>query len=96
MTKTEAAAKAYQEAAQRLYNISKADAEQAIVPADQDRGEWAPNALVVLYLEHAALAPLAYWGRDHMGACHALESASGQSDTFIETINAAVAAVYPC
>ena len=40
--------------------------------------------------------PLAYWGRDHMGACLALESASGQSDTFIETINVAVAAVYPC
>lgn len=93
---SQAVTEAYREAAQSLYGISPEDAAKAIVPASEDAGEWAPKALVVLYLEHRALASLAYWGRDHMGACHKLEAASGRSDTFIETVNAAVCAVYPC
>lgn len=83
---------AYRDAAMRLYGITREQAEHSIVHPDDDKGEWAPTAQAILYLERAALAPLDYWGMDHLGACIELSNEAGMG--YIETINPAVAAVY--
>lgn len=83
---------AYRKAAMKLYGISREQAEHSIVHPHEDTGEWAPESLAVLYLERAALAPLDYWGMDHLGACIELANEAGVG--FVETINPAVAAVY--
>lgn len=86
------AVEAYRTAAMNLYGISREQAEYSIVHPSEDNGQWAPEAEVILYLERAALAPLDYWGMDHLGACIELSNEAGVG--FIETINPAVAAVY--
>lgn len=90
MTKQEQAVKAYREAAVKLWpGYTMEQAKVGIVHPDDDRGEWAPNSLAVIYME--GQTPMDYWG-------------SGMEDGFklgklagigyVEFINAAVAAVY--
>lgn len=96
MTKTTRVVEAYRNAAMQLYGITREQAERSIVHPEDDKGRWAwsqaRGALVILYLERAALRPLDYFGPYHLDECIKLEDEAGVGH--IETINPAVAAVY--
>jgi hypothetical protein len=93
---------AYREAAMALFGANRTEAERYIVPPDEDRGEWAPDSLAVIYLEpdgrfkedtYAIPDALNYHGQHGFDNCIALGDKAGQG--YIEYINPAVAAVYP-
>ena len=79
----------YRQAAIRLWGMTAEEAAIGIVAPADDRGEWAPNSLAVIYVE--GQTPINYWER---GAeqCEKLSAEAGVG--YIEFINAAVAAVY--
>lgn len=94
---------AYRNAARELFGISQVEAEVYIRTAADDPGEWAPDALLVIYTEadcrkegDEGMLPglLDYYSNRGDERCAALDAAAGQG-TFIERINAAVAAVWP-
>lgn len=67
-----------------------------IVSAKNDRGEWAPGADVVIYMEPRGgdgdcCPPLDYYGG---GYEHAATASSELGSHYIDFVNAAVAAVY--
>lgn len=81
---------AYRKAATKLWPGYTADeAKQGIVAPEDDRGEWAPNSLAVIYME--GQTPMDYWGAGHEDAFKLAELAGVG---YVEFINAAVAAVY--
>ena len=84
---------AYRSAAMHLYGISEELAAQAIRAPENDPGEWAPNSLAVLILEHEGLAALSYYDPYFLDRCIDLANEAGQG--YIECINPAVCAVYP-
>jgi len=81
---------AYRRAAVRLWKLTPEEAAVGIVHPDDDRGQWAPGSLAVIYME--GQTPLDYWGNGHELAIQLAEMAGVG---FIEFINPAVAAVYP-
>jgi len=83
----------YRAAAIKLFGITREEAERAIVSAEDDRGEWAPDSLVVLYLEFACMQDLDYWHTSGNNNMIRLSEAAGVG--YVEYVNAAVAAVYP-
>jgi hypothetical protein len=85
---------AYRQAARKIYRISQREAEQAIVTPDNDPGEWAPDALAVIYLEFgdSMADQIGYFAPHGMDECFRLSDRAGSG--YIEWINAAVAAVY--
>lgn len=85
------AVEAYRKAAVKLWGMSYEDAAKGIVAPDEDRGQWAPNSLAVIYME--GQTPMDYWG-DGMEQGFRLASVAGVG--YVEFINAAVAAVYEC
>jgi len=90
MTKQEKAVQAYRKAATKLWpGYTMKQAEQGIVHPDDDRGEWAPGSLAVIYME--GQTPMDYWGQGHEDAFK-LGALAGVG--YVEFINAAVAAVY--
>lgn len=95
------AVEAYRQAAARLFGANKAEVENYIVAPDEDRGEWAPQSLAVIYLEPNFTFPedtgviadrLGYYSPNGMEECFKLGELAGVG--YVEYINAAVAAVY--
>ena len=92
----------YRKAAQKLWGISKVEAETYILDPKDDAGENAPNALVVIYLEAdcrkkgdegtlpALLSSYEMYGIEN---CIKLAKETG-TGTYVEYNNAAVAAVW--
>ena len=83
----------YRRAAMKQFGISAEEAEQAIVAPADDKGEWAPESLAVIYLEYGYTPQLDYYNGYCLDACIELSEEAGVG--YIEYINAAVAAVYP-
>ena len=91
----------YRQAARKLFNCSEDHVKTYICDPKDDPGEWAPDALAIIYLEHreADSCPncipchLNYFFPISHGECVALADHAGVG--YIEYINAAVAAVYP-
>jgi len=90
MSEQDKAVKAYRAAAVKLWpGYTLDEAKAGIVHPDEDRGEWAPGSLAVIYME--GQTPMDYWGRGHDDAFKLAELAGVG---YVEFINAAVAAVY--
>lgn len=90
MSKQDKAVEAYRKAAVKLWpGYTMAEAERGIVHPEDDRGEWAPGSLAVIYME--GQTPMDYWGNG-MEDGFKLGSLAGIG--YVEFINAAVAAVY--
>lgn len=90
MNKQDKAVKAYREAAVKLWpGYTMEQAERGIVHPEDDRGQWAPNSLAVIYME--GQTPMDYWGNG-MEDSFKLGDLAGIG--YVEFINAAVAAVY--
>jgi len=87
--KQDEAVKAYRAAAVKLWGMTPEDAAKGIVHPDEDRGEWAPGSLAVIYME--GQTPMDYWGNGHEDSFKLGELAG---IGYVEFINAAVAAVY--
>ncbi len=92
----------YRTAAMELFGANRIEAENYIRSPEDDPGEWAPESLVVIYLERDGRFPddqgkipdaLGYFSRNGFDNCYKLADKAGAG--FIEYINAAVAAVYP-
>lgn len=92
---------AYRKAAIALWGANETEAANYIMSPEDDRGEWAPNADVIIYLEPDGRFPedkfvipdkLSYWSRMGFDNCIVLSEKAGKGH--IEYINAAVAAVY--
>jgi hypothetical protein len=92
---------AYRKAAVKLFGISETEAQTYIVAPKDDTGEWAPNALAIVYLEADCRKPgddgtlpalLGYYSGIGMENCVKLSRAAGVG--FVEYINPAVAAVW--
>lgn len=82
---------AYRKAATKLWpGYTLEQAAGGIVAPEDDRGEWAPGSLAVIYME--GQTPMDYWGNGHEDAFKLAELAGVG---YVEFINAAVAAVYP-
>lgn len=93
---------AYRKAAGKLFGANKTEQCCYIVHPDDDTGGWAPNALAVIYLECDGRQPgdeyviptaLDYWEPHGYDNCIRLSQEVGDG-SYIEHINAAVAAVY--
>ncbi len=93
---------AYRRAAIKVLGVSKQEAETYIINPDDDTGENAPGALVVIYLEadcrekgDEGVLPdlLGYYTTSGPERCVDLANEAGVG--YIEYINGAVAAVYP-
>ena len=100
-TRTETVA-AYRKAAAKLFGASEVEQKCYIRHPDDDTGGWAPNALVVIYLEPDGRqegdnfeipTALDYWNPQGFENCARLSAEVGDG-SYIEHINAAVAAVY--
>ena len=84
------AVEAYRKAAVKLWpGYTMEEATQGIVEPEDGNG-WAPNALVVIFME--GQTPMDYWG-DGMEQGFLLSALAGVG--YVEFVNAAVAAVYP-
>jgi len=103
MSKTKLTVAAYRKAAKQLFHVSDVEVETYIKDPAEDRGQWAPDALAIIYLEpdcrqaeDLGILPevLGYYSENGMEECARLD-AETELDTFIEYINAAVAAVWP-
>jgi hypothetical protein len=83
----------YRKAAMSLFGATRSEATKAIVEPENDPGEWAPDALAVIYLEFDGplSEALDYWGD---GFENALRLGEKAEFGYVEYINAAVAAVY--
>ena len=86
------ATEAYRGAAVKLYGYSREQAEACIYSPENDPGEWAPRALVILNLEKG-LPALGLYSGDWLEESSRLGSVAGVG--FVEHINGAVAAVWP-
>jgi hypothetical protein len=93
---------AYRRAAKKLFGANDTESRSYIKSPADDPGEWAPEALVIIYLEPDFRFPedtgvipdrLSYYGDLGFDNCIALAEAAGVG--YVEYINAAVAAVYP-
>jgi len=84
------AVEAYRKAAVKLWpGYTMEQARQGIVAPEDDRGEWAPGSLAVIYME--GQTPMDYWGN---GMEDGFRLAALAGVGYVEFINAAVAAVY--
>ena len=84
---------AYRNAAIKQFGITQEEARRANVSPKDDKGEWAPESLAVLYLEHVALYQMNYYSPYFLDRCVELSDRAGIG--YIECINPAVCAVYP-
>ena len=82
---------AYRKAAQKIYGLTHQEARQVIYTPKDDRGEWAPGALGIVSFEDGLLPD--YWSPDFLDSCVRLDREGGMG-TFIEPVNAAVAAIW--
>ncbi|MGE3483466.1 MAG: hypothetical protein AB7L09_01920 [Nitrospira sp.] len=98
----QAAVDAYRAAAAKLFGASEVEQEVYIKHPEEDPGEWAPRANVIIYLEpdmrrrgDEGKIPnaLDYWSPNGFGNALALGEAVGDG-SYVEYINAAVAAVW--
>jgi hypothetical protein len=88
------AVKAYREAAQRIFGLTKEEAAASIVTAKNDPGGWSDNAAGIIYLEDQAIGPhLSYYGSCGFENCLRLAEEAGIGG-FIEYVNSAVAAIH--
>lgn len=94
--------RAYRTAAKNLWNISDIELETYIIDPKDDAGEWAPNAKVIIYLEKDCRRKgdlgifcemLDYYNPTSLDNAWYLSEKVGDG-SYIEFINAAVAAVY--
>jgi hypothetical protein len=92
----------YRQAAMDLFGANRTEAERYIVAPEDDTGEWAPDALAIIYLEPDMRFPedtgcipdrLGYYSRNGFDNCIRLGERAGVG--FVEYFNAAVAAVWP-
>jgi hypothetical protein len=92
----------YRQAAMKLWGASREEVEHYIIAADEDPGEWAPEALVILRLEPNGAIPndtysmpnmLGMYTGDWIGNGVALAQEAGEG--FVEHVNGAIAAVWP-
>ena len=99
-TKTKAKLNAIRKAAREMFGVNKVSAERYIVAPEDDRGEWAPESVAVIYLEPNGTFPeddykipdaLGYYSRNGLDNCIELGAKCGVT---VEWINAAVAACY--
>ena len=81
----------YRKAAMDLFGANRAEAERYIVAPADDRGEWAPQALAIIYLEPDMRFPedtgcipdcLGYYGRNGFDNCLSLGERAGEG--FVE------------
>ena len=100
--KPEQVVAAYRKAACELFGVSVHEASIYIVEPDVDRGAWAPQSLGIVRLEadlrttgDTGTLPdrIGYWAPDGLDNCVRLDEAAG-CNTFIEYINAGVAAIW--
>ena len=93
----------YRKAAIALWNVSSQETETYIVDPKDDQGEWAPDAIAIIYLEPHCYHEddfgelpnlLGYFAPGGMENCSRLDAAV-DADCYIQYINAAVAAVLP-
>ena len=92
LTEQRKAVGAYRRAARKLYGYDQAQAEACIYGPENDPGEWAPDALVILNFERG-LSRLAYNAPDWLDESVRFQEEAGVG--FVEHINGAVAAVWP-
>lgn len=101
MSTAKSTVKKYRKAAMALFGANEKEATHYIVEPKDDRGEWAPRSLAVIYLEPNMTFPedtacipdmLGYYSRNGFDNCVKLGEKAGVG--YIEYINAAVAAVY--
>ena len=93
---------AYRRAAVKLFHISEHEAGIYIRTPEEDKGEWASDSMTIIYLEADCRtegdigtlpALLDYYEREGMNNCTRLDE-EVDIGTYIEYINAAVAAVW--
>lgn len=100
--KKQATVDAYRRAAAKLFGASEVEQRCYIKHPDEDTGGWAPEARVIIYLEcdgrtqgdeFKIPTALDYWNPHGFENCLNLSEEVGDG-SYIEHINAAVAAVY--
>lgn len=82
----------YRQAAIRLYGLTEKQAKRSIYSAQDDPGQWAPDALGIINLEYGDLPQCSYWAPRGPDECLRLGEEAGVG--FVEYINAAVAAIH--
>jgi len=84
----------YRKAARRIWGLTKKEAASCIYHPRNDPGEWAPKSLAVINLEMGLLPWCDYYHPEGLDNCVRLSQEADGGVTYVEWVNAAIAAVY--